>query len=169
MTAWNAPPEAAAPPADWPQRLHGLLQSQRELAVEMAALAERQSSLIRDGLTDELLSLLARRQQIVDQLLARRRELAELTGWLDQRAGELDATTRQRLRDLIAQVTGALEAVASRDREDQQSLRAGCEAVATELSQLDLSRAARAAYTRSAPGFPRSSDPAAARLADRKG
>lgn len=142
----------------WDERLLGILQQQQTLLTRLAALAESQGELIRDGQTDSLLTLLGERQQIIDRFLAMQNDLGDLTENLDQRLEEIEPNQRQRIESLIAQIGEALDAVMKHDERDRHALETARNETRSELNDLGNASRARQAYRGAAASNTRFAD-----------
>lgn len=154
----NNPPD---PRGDTPSLLKLLIQ-QRDLYRRLKGLSDQQASLITAGETDQLLAVLAQRQQLVDQLTATNRDLAA-----HRRAGPdlqaaLPSHERQEIRSLMDEVDTLLHGIIEQDDRDRQQLHSAQQAVGSQLKQVASGGAAMSAY-RAAPKT------AAARFTDRRG
>lgn len=123
-----------------------LLESQHRLHVELRDLSLRQSALIEAEETDELLTVLGERERIIGGIQGINDSLSGVRArWSEFIAG-LDPDQKSRIAERVTAITTLIEAVAQRDREDRELLRGKCDRVAGELSGLDRSRRAAAAY-----------------------
>ena len=148
-------------PACWPQSLIDLLEQQHALVDQLDQLAKRQAEFIERCATDQLMDLLGRRQNLIDQFTSSQGELARLTQGLDDRLQQATAAQRDRIKGLIADIGERLAGVMQRDEQDQASLRSSRDAIKQELSSLGHARQARGAYVNAKGHQPR--------FADRKG
>jgi hypothetical protein len=136
------------PNSAWPQSLIDLLEQQQALVDQLVPLAQRQADLIATGQTDALLSLLGRRQQVIDRLTGSQRELGALTGDLDQRLAILPHEQAEYIRGMIDHIGQSLSDVMERDEQDQKALESGRGALKKEMSDVGAARKARNAYLR---------------------
>lgn len=161
MTQPTASPTAASSP--WEQKICAVLGEQAQLVGRLVELARDQGELIRERRTDDLLTLLADRQRIIDRFGALQPDLNELTADLDARLAGVAPSAASRIRTLLGEIEDALGTVLTRDAADEADLRAGRDAIRRELTGVDQGRQARSAYLH--PG----SGGAGSRFADRKG
>lgn len=140
-------PAAAVNTQPWPQPLIDLLERQQGLVDKLVRLAESQSSLIAASSTDQLLSLLAERQAVIDEFTASQGELAELTHGLDERLEDVDPGQRDAIKSLIGVIGERLGQVMRRDEADQASLRSNRNQVKQEIASMGAARTARNAYS----------------------
>lgn len=131
---------------DWSDALHDVLDRQQALADRLAALSEQQQTLIEAGRTDELLSLLGQRQQIVDQFLGMQDRFTELTSEFAQRLDALDPAQRSDLRARINAISGQLDSIMKSDKTDQQRLESARGKVKGDIEKIGASRRAGSAY-----------------------
>ena len=109
-------------PRDWPDALIRLLERQERLIRQLADLVSQQADLIVNEQTDDLLELLAERQQIIERFTAAQDELGQLTDHLDVRLPEVDVARRERIERLIDAVGDQLDDVMAQDEIDQRKL-----------------------------------------------
>lgn len=117
-------------PRDWPDALIRLLERQERLIRQLADLVSQQADLIVNEQTDDLLELLAERQQIIERFTAAQDELGELTDHLDVRLPEVDVARRERIERLIDAVGDQLDDVMAQDEIDQRKLQVAREGAA---------------------------------------
>ena len=153
-------PTNARPP-EWAESLIELLESQYTLVSDLATLADRQQTLVRERRTEALLGLLTERQQILDRFAGMQERLGSLTADIDQRITEVQEPDRTRIQSLIAEIGDQLTVVMAGDERDQQALEAARGDTARDLRELDTARVARDAY--------RGAGTVESRYADREG
>src|SRR5436190_8256577 len=130
----------------WPQTLIDVLERQHVLVDQLDGLAMQQAEFIEKNATDQLMSLLSRRQNVIDEFTGSQNELAKLTQGMDERLQEATAVQRDRIRSLIGEIGSRLAGVMQRDEVDQESLRSSRNAIKQEMSALGNARQARGAY-----------------------
>jgi len=150
--------------SSWPADLLGLLNRQQVMVGSLSELAERQAGLIAAARTDELLEVLARRQEIINEFAASQAQLAQLTQGLHERLDQVEPGQRAEIQDRLNGIGDCLASVMRRDEDDQACLKAGREAIRTEMSSMGTARQARHAYG-APPATPGSNN----RFADRRG
>ncbi len=131
------------------EALSRVLDRQCDLYRELDALSERQRSLIEAGQTDELLSLLAERGEVVGALEQAAAEMGPLQAALDAVLADgpdLDESTRSGLRAQVVVVRDLAAQVATRDAEDQKRLLEQREALSGRMRQTANGRGAISAY-----------------------
>jgi len=131
---------------DWAGSLLRLLEEQEALVNELACLADRQAELIRRAQTDALLSLLTRRQQIIERFAGTQNDLSKLTDDLEARLETVSSAQRQRIQSLIGDIGDRLAQVMQCDEKDQRVLEAARNRTKDELATVDTARQARRAY-----------------------
>lgn len=146
------------------ERVLELIERQQSLAQELEHLAMQQSYLIEHSETSALLDLLAKRQGVIDSLLAAQGEMRTVAPRLER--AELSDSLRSRLNALIDDVSRRLEVVMAVDERDKASLRIERDAVRTELSAAGTAQQARNAYLSRGQA---ASQPVGNRFSDHKG
>ena len=152
------PKQANRPESSSPKQaadLLELLRRQRALYRELSSLAARQRHLISGDQPEALLDLLARRQQIVEQLQAVHAELSRAGG----PAGGWSEQARDQAEALLAESRALAQQILERDREDGELLAVRKASLAASLTQIRGGQAANRAYARAAaPGRDPSAD-----------
>ena len=143
-----------------------LLRRQHALYVQLRELSEQQRSSLEQGTTQDLLSVLAQRQSVVDDLSEIAGTLSASGGQWSQHLDELPDSERGELRQLVAEVQRLAEEVMQRDEHDQSQLRNMRQRVGGELRGLHAGHAAANAYRGGAAGTPSTSN-RTPRFADR--
>lgn len=134
------------------------LERQRALYGSLDELSSTQGTLIDEDRTDELLSLLARREQVVGELDALSTRLAPLRGRWDAIVGGMAPPERDRVRRLVAEMTALAAAVASRDEADRARMSDRRDQIGRELASLGNNRRAQHAYGAAPQRSPRFQD-----------
>lgn len=132
-------------------RVESLLAEQYGLFLKLEQLSGRQSGLIKQDLTDELLEVLAERQVLVDQIMNVSAQLDPWRGNWSEFINSLDGQVRQRVRERVDAVSGVAQKVAERDEADRLLLEQRKGAIAAELGQVDRGRSAMSAYSAGGP------------------
>jgi flagellar biosynthesis/type III secretory pathway chaperone len=127
-------------------RLLEILRQQHDMLNRLAEMVRSQSNMIADGRIDQLLSLLANRQSLIDQFTASQSQMSELTRNLDERLESASGETRDEIRALIQEIGELLSQVMQSDQQDQARLEAGKNRIKQELSSTGAARQARNAY-----------------------
>ena len=154
MTARPNPHDPHSDPARLSARLDSILTEHRSLYERLDGLSERQSALIDEDRTDELLGVLAERQRVVDRLLAVAEELKPFQSRWDDLLASVDADRRESLREKVSAIQEMAQRVNDRDEHDRTRLAAQRKALSEEIAGVNKSRGAIAAYggsVRSAP------------------
>ncbi|MCG8407039.1 MAG: hypothetical protein MI923_17730 [Phycisphaerales bacterium] len=137
-------------------RLVHLLQDQQALYRQLRLLTDRQKSLVEEGDTGTLLTLLTERQRHVDELMGLNARLAPYReNWTVFYAG-LNEIRRKQVAGLLEDVNGSLNAILQSDGKDTAILTAKRESMAGQLAAFDAGSRASAAYAKAA-GAARSS------------
>jgi len=141
----------------------GLLARQRDLYCQLKALSDQQGAMIAQGQAEQLLTLLAQRQSIVDELGELSIEISPVRSQIDaiMQAAQGEAATQ--IRSLVEEVKGLLESIIAQDDRGQEDLRQSRQEVSSQLTQVTGATSAVNAY--SAAGAAKSSP----RFTDHKG
>ena len=123
-----------------------LLQRQAELFDALGDLSRSQRGAIEQGPADAVLSLLARRQQILEQLTGVATELEPYRVAWPATLESLDAAQREEADRLVAWSERHLEAILDRDDEDRTLLQKARDEAGEQLSQINRSGQALHAY-----------------------
>jgi hypothetical protein len=148
---------------DWAIGLIDLLHQQRAIYQHLHDLSDRQSQLVAAGNAEPLLSLLAQRQRLID-------DLTQLNGQIEPYKqnwpalwAHLDGSSRQAIQSLIDEVQRLLQLIVQQDEHDRQALASQRDHTATQLHQIRTGSVANRAYGKT----PGSSD--ANRYTDQQG
>lgn len=141
------PPDRNEPAAPDPARMLELLRRQRALYRELSGLAARQRHLISGDQPQALLDLLARRQQIVEQL---RQVHAELTDLPPPEGGAWTEADRREAADLLADTRTLAQQILERDQQDGELLAVRKASLAASLTKIRGTQAANRAYASAA-------------------
>jgi uncharacterized protein (DUF885 family) len=164
MTAGNA---HDAPGADfgphqnpdvWGPRLVRVLERQVGLYQQLDELGDEQSRMVRDGDADRLIGLLARRQELVDQVTELNRDLEPFTAQWDVLSERLPSQHRQTVQGYIAQLDTLVETITKRDQADHTALEERRGALASTMGSVGRSKQAIAAYATARSQSPRYQD-----------
>ena len=131
---------------EWSTALIELLERQDELVTRLGALADQQAELVQSRRTDALLALLAERQRIIEAFTRAQDELGAMSEDIETRLESVDDERRTRVQTLIADIGDRLAQVMQRDERDQAVLATVRGDIRSELSAIDATRQARAAY-----------------------
>lgn len=142
----------------WTEQLIEVLDRQQTLADRLSALARQQQTLIDEQRTDDLLSLLAERQSLVDAFIAAQEQFSTLTTDLDQRLDGLAPNEREDVRSRIGAISERLSTIMHTDQQDQQRLQSARSDVLDGLGRLGSTRKAHNAYRTGASNAPRFAD-----------
>lgn len=129
-----------------------LLKRQRDLYLELKQQSERQDALIANGETDQLLSLLAQRQKLIDglgqvaSLLAPYRD--RIAAIADQAAGGVG----EQMRGMVEEVRLLLESIIACDEKGKADLEAARGRIGGQIRQAAGAVAAAGAYGKPALG-----------------
>jgi SMC interacting uncharacterized protein involved in chromosome segregation len=130
----------------WREQLTELLGEQRDTVTRLNELAQQQGDHIRDGKTDSLLTLLSRRQTLIDEFLSTHGRMQSLLANVDEQLKQLNADDRASIRRMIDEINALLGEVLKRDEQDRRSLEEARGGVKGELASMKSGRQARTAY-----------------------
>ena len=133
-------------PPDWAGALVEQLERQQSIVDELSSLAERQADLIETRKTEPLLSLLARRQELIDNFRGAQATLADLTGHVESDLDAIEPARRAHIQSLMAHIGDRLAVVMEGDARDQRQLEMSRDETSRELASLGTARQANAAY-----------------------
>lgn len=148
-------------PQDAAQVLY-LLGRQRDLYLQLKSLADQQGQLIETGATEQLLSLLARRQGLIDMLGQCSAEISPYRARIGEIAEQADGKVSEQIKSLVQEVRSLLESIMEQDDRGRQNLAESRDAVSHQLKQAAGAGAAIHAYG------PKAGIQAAARYTDRR-
>lgn len=123
-----------------------LLDGQAKLYRDLEALSTRQGELIDSERTDELLTLLGEREQVLTRIQTLNDAISPVRARWQEFLTGLDAIQRSKVGTLVDQITALIEGIAERDRQDRQRMESARDRVADELAGLDRTRRAAGAY-----------------------
>ncbi len=139
-------PDAGPVEIAGPGSLIEALRCQRTLYVTLRELSAEQRSHIAENNGESLLTLLGRRQQVIDELARLDGTLAAFRRDWSARYGGLRVEDRGRVDALLAEIDAALTAIMEMDREDAEALARRTEGIGTTLREAPKRRAVHAAY-----------------------
>ncbi len=144
-------PQTNLSTADESNEVFTLLQKQRDLYRELKSHSEQQDALIANGETDQLLSLLAQRQRLIDGLGQVSSSLApyrsRIAAIADQASGEMG----EQMRSMVEEVRVLLESIIATDDKGKADLEAARDKVGGQIRQAAGAVAAAGAYGKAAP------------------
>lgn len=132
------------------QRLGRLVDRQHALFTELHGLSCAQSALIERGDAEPLLSLLGRRQGLVDEIVRIGEDLEPLRSSWEESLGALTEEARASLVEKVADLQRISGEVAERDERDRIMLEQKRDALVRDLRDVSRSRGAVTAYGPSA-------------------
>ena len=136
-------------PADEATQVFALLQQQRDFYRELKSHSERQGALIASGATDQLLSLLAQRQRLIDGLGQVSSSLAPYRSRIATIADQASGDIGEQMRAMVEEVRVLLETIIATDEKGKADLEAARDRVGGQIRQ--AAGAAAAAYGKAAP------------------
>ncbi|MCG8648769.1 MAG: hypothetical protein MI861_02990 [Pirellulales bacterium] len=129
------------------QDVFGLLERQRGLYRELKSLSDQQDALIAQGATEQLLSLLAQRQKLVDGLGQVSASIAPYRSRIAEIADRAEGDLGPRMRSMVEEVRGLLEAIIERDEKGKADLSTARDKVAGQIRQAAGAASAAGAYS----------------------
>ncbi|XAL99020.1 flagellar export chaperone FlgN [Phycisphaeraceae bacterium D3-23] len=167
MTAENtaSQPLSEAGPAPTPEQLMQLLSRQRDLYQNLKALSDDQGRLIAEGETEQLLSLLARRQGLVEQLGECSLEISPHRAAIASLASDSDAAVSRQVRTLVDDVRELLESIIQQDDAGRREMEAARDEIGSQLRETAAAPRVLGAYGNAGSPRPQS----AARFTDQRG
>ena len=127
-------------------RLIRMLQEQQSLVEQLAKLATQQSDFVESGRTEALLSVLGRRQEVIDRVIASQGDLAALLAQLRRDRSNVSEHYKRRIEGLVETINHQLARVMKRDREDQERLESRRDRTRQELAGVETAKKAHQAY-----------------------
>ncbi|MCE9592225.1 MAG: flagellar protein FlgN [Planctomycetes bacterium] len=138
----NSPP---AIPGNVPA-LIALLEKQRALYDQLNAMGREQSQLIETAQTESLLSVLAQRQKLIDEVTTVNADLDPYRRRWSEIWADLNPADRRRVGDLVRAVESALATILKRDEEDRKALQSARAKVSEQIKAVSHAGAAVNAY-----------------------
>jgi len=150
MTTATKPPE--------PRRMLTLLHQQRDGYQQLIELSSQQSQLISDGHPEQLLSLLAKRQSLIQEMADLGREIGEYQSHWPDVAVALGPDQADQARALLRDVEQLLARILEQDEQDRARLAASHQQAGRELKQAAAAPRALGAYRVASAQSPRFTD-----------
>ncbi len=139
-------------------RLIRMLQEQQSLVEQLAKLATQQSELVESGKTEALLSVLGRRQELIDRVIASQGDLTTLLEELRCDRSNVSEASKRQIGGLVETINHQLAQVMKRDSEDQERLESRRDRTRQELAEVGNATKAHQAYFKSHPVMNRFAD-----------
>lgn len=133
-------------PADEAKDVLSMLERQRDLYRELKSQADRQEQLIATGATDQLLTLLADRQKLIDGLGQVSASLSPYRSRIAAIADQASGDIGEQMRGMVEEVRELLEAIIERDEKGKADLAAARDRVGGQIRQAAGAVAAAGAY-----------------------
>lgn len=127
-------------------RLMQLLDRQRVLYRRLRILTERQRALVIQEDSQALLTLLADRQKLVDELMSLNNELTAFRRDWTNVYSRLDEPSRRRVAEMLEEANVSLGAILQSDSRDSATLSARRQEIADRMVAVDSGSRAGAAY-----------------------
>ncbi|MFG0328223.1 MAG: hypothetical protein ACF8SC_13270 [Phycisphaerales bacterium JB037] len=135
-----------------------LLEEQREVFERLEELARSQGELIDQDRTEELLTLMGERQELIERAGAISGELQPMRARWDTIAEDASDADREAVARLAEAVDALIARIVEADRRDEQRLGARRAELSLELGGLSRGRSASNAYAGRTPATPRYQD-----------
>ncbi len=133
-------------PSQQVQTMLGLLIGQRDRYRQLKTLSEQQTRCIREGSTEQLLSVLSDRQSVIEALSTANTELAPYR----DRWGDLTTSAapeqRQQVRDALDEIERVLGEIVEQDERDRTELRGVQQQIGAQLKHVGQASQAIRAY-----------------------
>ncbi len=139
-------------------RLIRMLQEQQSLVEQLAKLATQQSELVESGKTEALLSVLGRRQELIDRVIASQGDLTALLEQLRCDRSNVSEHSKRQIWGLVETINHQLAQVIKRDSEDQERLESKRDRTRQELASVETAKKAHQAYFKPHPVMNRFAD-----------
>jgi flagellar biosynthesis/type III secretory pathway chaperone len=136
----------------WASALLELLQRQQALYENLRDLGGQQTRLIESADTEQLLALLARRQQLIDQLTRLNQQLQPYKRDWTNCWASLDPPSRQRVSALIQRVGALVDQIMKADEADRVRLTHQRDEIADGLTRMNRGASVHRAYGQAGPG-----------------
>lgn len=133
-------------PAGWLPALESILDEQDRSTTELETLSERQAGLVERSETDELLTLLGRRQRLLDAALGSAHRLEPFVRRWDEFMGALPQERRGEIIGRVRAIQDRIDRIGARDERDRADLARQRQTITAELAGVGNSRGALAAY-----------------------
>jgi len=143
--------DALGPPDDWLPELLRLLDQQTHLYQRLDTLGVEQSNHIENSATDKLLSTLAKRQAVIDDITALNHRAEPFASDWPKLLDALPPEQRPGLRQRIDRLESLISRIAERDEADRATLEARRKEISADLSSMSNQRSAVNAYAGAAP------------------
>ena len=123
-----------------------VLAAQRDFYVQILALARQQSQFVSTGQTEELMTVLAARSRLIDQVGPLDRELQPYKGRWQEVLDGLEGANRQAVAGLLREVQQLLADILAQDEIDKDALNRQKAEIGVELNRTVTGKALNKAY-----------------------
>ncbi|QDU72193.1 flagellar export chaperone FlgN [Mucisphaera calidilacus] len=128
------------------QALLDLVAQQRDLYQTLRLLSNQQNDYITKGQTEKLLSLLTRRQTLLDELRSVAEKIRPFRESWDQVRADLSEPNRLKLRAILDETDTLMRDIMERDRSDGDRLKQAQSSAKARMSRVGTARHAVRAY-----------------------
>lgn len=132
------------------------LAAQRDLYLQLAKLARRQSEYVASGQTEELMEILSARARVIEQIEPLDKQLQPYKGRWQETLDTMSLADKQKIVPLLKEVQQLLADILAQDEADKESLVQQKQQVSAEISKTVAGAALNKAYgvkPRLAPGM----------------
>ncbi|MEZ6243763.1 MAG: hypothetical protein R3B57_12060 [Phycisphaerales bacterium] len=136
----------------WADSLERRIEELGDLLARLDELGDSQGELIADERTDELLALLAKREAVVEQVVAASERVDALRRRWDEMSGSIDHGRLATLREGLDGLTAAAGRITARDDRDRTILEVKRDDMARRLAGVGVGQRAMNAYASSPSG-----------------
>ncbi len=133
-------------PSEQVQAMLSLLAGQLDHYRQLKTLSEQQSACIREGSTEQLLSVLSLRQSVIEQLTKSNSELAPYRDRWNELSDGASADQRRQVRDALALIEQTLQEVVDQDERDRVELKSVQRQVGAQMNNIGKAGQAIRAY-----------------------
>ncbi|MHC4976285.1 MAG: flagellar export chaperone FlgN [Planctomycetota bacterium] len=133
-------------PGVWVPRLQRILMEQATCYAELDSLSRQQSERIHNDDTDALLSVLARRQEIIDRLTSLATDFAPFRERWSSLMSQIDGGLSTSLNESLESLARVMDAIATRDDHDRLVLEKRREALSRGVAEVRSGHGAINAY-----------------------
>ncbi len=121
---------------DWHVELINIIGRQRDVYQQLHALGDEQSRLVADGDAEKLLTLLAKRQQLIDQLESIGSQLGPFRKEWPTTWSKLDVEQQACVSAIISEIQKLIEQIMEQDERDRMSLSVRSKQMAMEMGKV---------------------------------
>jgi hypothetical protein len=128
------------------QRIAGALAAQRDLYLQLGQLARQQSEYVATGESELLMTVLAARSRLIEQIVPLDEKLTPYKGRWQEVLDGMPAEDRERVVPLLKEVQGLLADILAHDEADKESLVRQKQQVGSEIGRAVTGTVVNKAY-----------------------